>query len=598
MLMCALFAHAVPARNVTFTHTQKDGTVITLRLVGDEHMHYYQNVATGQAMRKAADGDYVVIAAEELAAQQEEAASSRAEANKQRIVRLPRMKQPANAGPRKIGKIDSDLKGDKSVLVLLVAFSDLAFSGTQADFNNQFNQHNYSANGHIGSARDYFSDQSYGALNLNFDVYGPITLSNTMAYYGANNNNERGKDIRPQQMVRDALDGINKTTDIDYTKYDWDNDGTVDQVVVIYAGYAEAQGADPNTIWPHQWSIGRSESYRFDGKYVNGYACLSELIGKTGSTRDGIGTFCHEFSHCLGLPDFYDTNYEEDGTANDMSYFDVMASGSYSGENNAVPCGYSAYERWQFGWVTPTELSEPATIEGMKPLNDEGADTYVIYNKKNPNEYFMLENRQSNRWFQYIRQYPLAGHGLLITHCNYDATYWCDNTINAKAGDEHFVFVPANKSYELSVGAMQKAFFPAGATSFEDGSHDAYGGALWTDNADGTKKLGVPITNITESNGLISFDVMGGAPAPEPTPAALYYPHIAKLGQPFAAPAFTTDSNGAQTWTSSNPEVASVDAATGSVTINAVGTTIITVTQAETSSFKQASASYMIKVEE
>ena len=507
LFVCAIIAHAVPASNVIITQTQKDGTVLTLRLVGDEHMHYYQNVATGQAMRQGSDGDFVVISSTELSAQAQQAAARRANANQQRIARLPLMQQRAQKGLHKIGTIDKNLSGNKSVLVLLVAFSDKAFTGNQSDFDNQFNQQNYSANSHIGSVHDYFYDQSYGALNLSFDVYGPVTLRNPMAYYGANDAN--GDDVRPQQMVKDALTKVNQTTDIDYTKYDWDNDGEVDQVVVIYAGYAEAQGASDDTIWPHQWAIGKSSSYRFDGKYVNNYACLSELLGKSGSTRDGIGTFCHEFSHCLGLPDFYDTDYSDNGTANDMSYFDLMASGSYNGSNNAVPCGYTAYERMQFGWVTPTELSEAATITGMKPLNDANPDTYIIYNKKNSNEYFLLENRQSNRWFKYSSSYT-AGHGLFITHCNYVSSYWTNNTINATAGDEHFVYVPANRSYSETSANMQKAFFPAGATSFTDDSHASYGGALWTNNSDGTKNLGVPITDIAETNGLISFDVLGG----------------------------------------------------------------------------------------
>lgn len=510
LLVCALCAYAIPAANVTITHTQKDGTVLTLRLVGDEHMHYYQDVATGQAMRKATDGDFVVITGTELSHQTEQAAVKRANINQQRIARLPLMQQRAKDGMRKIGAIDKNLSGNKSVLVLLVAFSDKAFTGTQSDFNNQFNQQNYSANSHIGSVHDYFYDQSYGALNLSFDVYGPVTLNNTMEYYGAND--ASGNDVRPRQMVKEAVQKANTSYDIDFTKYDWDNDGTVDQVVVIYAGYAESQGAPANTIWPHQWvlsGIGTLSGATYDGKTIDSYACLSELKGKTGSTRDGIGTFCHEFSHCLGLPDFYDTNYSTDGTANDMSYFDVMASGSYNGSNNAVPCGYTAYERWQFGWVTPTELSEAATITGMKPLNNANPDTYIIYNKRNSNEYFLLENRQSNRWFKYSSSYT-AGHGLFITHCNYVSSYWTNNTINATAGDEHFVYVPANRTYSETSTNMQKAFFPAGATSFTDDSHTSYGGALWTNNTDGTKKLGVPITDITESNGLISFDVLGG----------------------------------------------------------------------------------------
>lgn len=629
MLVCALCAYAVPARNVTFTHTQKDGTVLTLRLVGDEHMHYYQNVATGQAMRKAADGDYVVIAAEELAAQQELAAARRAEVNKQRIARLPRMRQMQNdaGGPAyAVGNFNA-MTGTKKGIVILVNFADVElrvgavagtdgntdFTGTQAAFYNQFNQSGYSQNNHIGSVKDYFSAQSYGQFTVDFDVVGPVTVSQNMAYYGAPK--EKDHDSYPASMVIEACK-LADAAGVDFSKYDWNGDGLVDQVFVIYAGYNEAQGGHENTIWPHEWTLVSAQYYnqdgegyiRLDGKIINTYACTSELSGNSGVVMDGIGTACHEFSHCLGYPDTYDTS-NSGGVA--MDSYDVMCSGSYNGpgQRGEVPSGYTAYERWMAGWLTPKELTSPATITDMMDLGSEG-EAYIIYNSSNKNEYFLLENRQSKEWFSYFDN-NTAGHGLFITHVDFDQELWRLNKVNTDVTHQRMSWVPADKDYGTyysqykrwrSSSVQQKGdYFPgtSNVTSFKPSATAwATTGGNWFTQENGSYYTNHELSEITENttDGTISFLFDGGAP--EPTPAALYYPHIAKLGQPFTAPAFTTDSDGAQTWTSSNPEVASVDAATGSVTIKTVGTTIITVTQSETSSFKQASASYMIKVVE
>lgn len=223
LILCSLavLAFAVPAARVTLSHTQSDGTVLSLMLVGDEHLHYYLNTATGEAMRQGADGDYYVIAEDELQTQTANAATRRTQINQQRVARLPRMEADAAGSPARIGTMGT-MTGTKKGLVILVNFADKAMTtGTQAKFNNMFNQQGYNQDGHIGSVADYFKAQSYGQFELSFDVVGPVTLSNNMAYYGGNNSN--GSDSRPGLMARQACvlaDGLG----VDFSKYDWDSD--------------------------------------------------------------------------------------------------------------------------------------------------------------------------------------------------------------------------------------------------------------------------------------------------------------------------------------------------------------------------------------
>ena len=211
---------------------------------------------------------------------------------------------------------------------------------------------------------------------------------------------------------------------VNFADYDWDGDGYVDQVYVVYAGKGEADGGASTTIWPHEWSLSSASYYgdgsgtlTLDGVKIDTYACGGELNGSTG-TIAGIGTMCHEFSHCLGYPDFYDTDYSG---GQGMGEWDLMDSGSYNGKWNGghsdwpemnagyEPAGYTAFERWCAGWIEPIVLSDPQKITNMKPMGgtQEGGivdhgDAYVIYmpgsKKTIEGEYYMLENRQQAGW--------------------------------------------------------------------------------------------------------------------------------------------------------------------------------------------------------
>ena len=517
LVMAALLASAawaVPARSTLFRHTQKDGTVLALRLVGDEFLHYYVNSADGGKMYRAADGDFHPLSEGTAALQARKAANRRSMVNARRSLR---MKSPA----RRAGQSGS-ITGQKKGLVIVVNFNDkaLASSHTQADFDNMFNQTGYNRNGHIGSVSEYFKEQSYGQFSLAFDVVGPVELSKSYAYYGRND--DEGNDLHPGEMVAEACRLADPL--VDFSDYDWDGDGEVDQVFVIYAGYGENyDGVTENAIWPHEWELSSCKVYgdgpgafRLDGVSVDTYACSSELSGNSGTTLCGIGTACHEFSHCLGYPDMYDTDYSG---ALGMDNYDVMCGGSYNGPygNGEVPCGFTAYERWMAGWLQPVELDDPATVTGMPSLTTSPT-AYLVRNGGQSNEYFLLENRQAERWFGYFGS-NRAGHGLFITHVDYSRTAWDDNSVNDNPDHQRMTWVPADKAYrgsradEVSASQMQGDFFPGtgGVTAFIPASWSSAGGKWFSRDSNGTYFSDHDLSSISESDGTVSFLFDGGA---------------------------------------------------------------------------------------
>lgn len=523
---------AVPARRKPFTVRQADGSALTLRLEGDECFHYY-TTADGLPVRRGADGGYYyatigadgrLCASQQLAHEagartagetafvQARALSRQAMGEAARKARAPRnAARKARAAVRQKGAAQRGVTGQRKGLVILANFADRKFAAgsTKQEFNNMLNQEGYSKNGNSGSVRDYFKAQSYGRFTLDFDVVGPITLSHDMAYYGGND--AYGNDLRPGEMAAEACKAADAL--VDFSDYDWDGDGIVEQVYVIYAGYGEASGADEETIWPHEWQLSSSDYGRtltLDGVRIDTYACGSELYGTEGTDIDGIGTMCHEFSHCLGLPDLYDT---AGGGNFGMDSWSLMDYGCYNGDGYA-PCGYTSYERWQSGWLEPVELSAGCKIEGMKALTD-APEAYVIYNDANRNEYYLLENRQ-------LRGSDAEGygHGLLVLHVDYDAEAWAVNEVNVNASHQRLTIVPADNqfmsgSYEGSKYATAADLagdpFPgtSGNKALTDTSRPA--ARLFNKAADGRQLLGKPIEDIRETaDGLIAFTFMGG----------------------------------------------------------------------------------------
>ena len=456
-LFFAAIASAVPARRGTFKYTQPDGTVLTLQLHGDEFYHWTTNEA-GETVEIGEDGYYRPVSETTLSTRRNAAQSRRARISRSRA---------------KTGHV---AVGQKHFLVVLVQFKDTKFqsSNNKAAFQNMLNQQGYSVNGATGSARDFYYDNSKGYFEPIFDVYGPVTLSNNMSYYGGNDSS--GNDKAPEQAVKEACQSLN--SQIDFTQYDNDGDGTVDLVFMYYAGYGEADSGKADTIWPHQWELSEADiSLTLDGKTIDKYACSNELVGY-GSDQgklEGIGTVCHEFGHAMGLPDFYDTDYSNyNGEAGGMYDYSTMCGGPYN-NNGKTPPYFTTEERVMLGWIDPEDAYKTFDKSGTYTLTSvqNGNQAYMLPTDQD-GEYFTFECRTLEGWDQYIPQ-----PGLVVCHVDksdrmvkiYGGSVtarelwenWQEtNSINENGKHPCYYVVPAysQKNYNVSTSYYTRLPFP------------------------------------------------------------------------------------------------------------------------------------------
>lgn len=522
-LVCGVLSsaclYAIPAKKVVKTVTQPDGSVLEVRLSGDEFLRYYET-SDGMPLKEY-NGVYyyAALSADSLAAsdcmahevylrgeQEQRVADSLKNDFLQRFqpvraerrVRSGIQQAPTRAVTRSFGGqiLPEPMEGKKKGLVILVNFKDVAMQtkNPHETFYRYMNEEGYNENGQSGSVRDYFLSQSYGKFDFSFDVVGPVTLPNDMSYYGAN---VQDFDVRPGEMALDACKLVKDS--VNFADYDWDGNGEAEQIFIVYAGYAESNGAPANTIWPHQSYVQErnGSSLVLNGTKIGKYACSSELTGVSGTKLSGIGTMCHEFSHCFGIPDFYDVYGNNFG----MSVWSLMDYGCYNNNGN-TPIGYTAYERMMCGWLEPIILTDTVSVEKMPPLSDEPV-AYAIMNEANADEYYLLENRQKKGWDTYM-----YGHGLMVVHVDYDSGVWAFNTVNTKSSRQRMTIIPADNQLQAVMSSFSGDLFPgtSGTTELTDtGTPRAL---LHTPNVSGLGLMSKPVYNITESDGYISFDFL------------------------------------------------------------------------------------------
>ena len=492
LMMLTLTGMAIPAKRGQWTKlTLANGNTVSAQLMGDEHLHFWQDSDGRQYVMDDATQRFVRADMPRLRAQ---AATRRAKAAARRNRRMAQ---------RKIGNY-GNYTGQKKGLIILVEYDDVKFEETHnLDLYKQIaNTENFSNNmGFVGSVHDYFTAQSRGLFDLTFDVYGPVPLANNQRYYGQNNS--QGDDMHPEEMVIEACKYLQD--DVDFSQYDWDGDGEVDQVFILYAGKGEANGGGRYTVWPHEWTLDEAgKELIINGMRINTYGCSCEL--QPGGI-DGIGTICHEFSHCLGYPDMYDIDY---GGHYGMDTWDLMDHGSYNG-SGFIPAGYTSYERMAAGWLMPTELKGTMEVSGMKALS-EGGESYIVYNKGCEDEYFLLENRQKTHWDS-----RLDGEGLLILRVDYDEELWSHNIVNSVGtfGEDFGFDTPLTNNHErctpihannASTYSASPAFdtYPRGALdSLTNNSLPST--RVYNKNSDGSYYMNVKITDIKSDNALVSF---------------------------------------------------------------------------------------------
>ena len=518
---------AVPANKMIISYKQSDGTELYIQLNGDEAFKYYSTI-DGVPIVKGECGDYYYavlsedgnLVASNILAHNSGARSfeeqSLIDANdfsgmRSQMQELSKSRAAVYASSRAASIAP---KGDVYVPVLLVEYSDVKFKFTKEVISDFLNKENYEGYNNpiaksIGSAKDYFIAQSGGAFKPHFVVTDIVTLPKTMAYYGANNSS--GDDSRPGNMIADGLSAAD--ANFDFSKFDNNGDGEVEFVYCIYAGYGEnVTGNSTNTIWPHQWTLSATVGKKtHDGVKFDTYACSNELAISEDFNQSygayylsGIGTMLHEFSHCLGLPDFYDTKGSGKST---FGYWDIMDSGSYTAEGY-VPVGYSAYERDFMGWKSMEVLSKKGRYS-MASIDSNDGKGYKIVNDANSNEYYILENRQQNGWDAF-----LFNTGMLITHVDYNKSAWDNNTVNTSKSHLRYALVHADNefiAFNGSNGTQAAVSYKGdvwpgttGKTEFTDTSNPA--ATVYTGGY-----LGKPITRIKHENGVVSFSFMMSA---------------------------------------------------------------------------------------
>ena len=479
-LLLAWSAWGVPAKPGAFNYKQPDGSIVRLERHGDEFFSWTTLAGTNQVVKLDAKGFWRNSTIDPAA--REAADQFRRQVNSQRSSLQPRTHDQS--------KIMTH--GARHIPVFLVNFQDVSFSisNPAEQFNALLNENGYSANGATGSAQDYFMDNSHGEFQPIFDVYGPVTLPHEMKYYGEPVKNDSGEitknDIRPEIAVFDAAKLLDSS--VDFSQYDVDNDGYVDMVMLYFAGYNQAEGADENTLWPHQWNVQSSSSSTarnttFDGIKLRSYFMTSELKDTEGVNMCGIGTTCHEFGHSLGLPDFYDTDYEKNGKDHGLNYFSIMSSGNYLNEGRTPPY-YNAEERICLGWMTESDLQElqagPISFGSVKD------DIAFISRTDTDGEYFLYECRDGSGWDSYVSR------GLLIYHVDKSTvrtvggitpleqweqwrTY---NSINAYGDHPCFILIPSSAQTNLNYSStdLRTWVFPGSSkiTSFIPKDWDGY----------------------------------------------------------------------------------------------------------------------------
>ena len=517
LLATALVVSAMPAKRGVFTVQQPDGTSLEVSLRGDEHAHIYTTPAGLPMVEKngyynaavfdqAGDLKDTGVRADSPAAKQAWSSMDQSALSSliskhltKKSLTSPISKSVSKAnGPRRV--IDKDCrglfpgtrypsKGTQKGLVILIEFADLSFKldDPYDYFNSMLNEDNFSQQGGTGSAAQYFRENSQGLFTPQFDVFGPVKLSKKSAYYA-----DRSGVEKVYEAVIEACQTLDQETDIDFSQYDRDGDGEIDNVYLFYAGKGQNAGGGSWSIWPHSWYVtdATDTKYYFDSVLLNTYACSNELIDST--YPDGVGTFVHEFSHVLGLPDLYNTGYGSSFTPDEFSVLDY---GPYNNDCRTPPC-YSTFERFALDWIEPVELDSPASLT-MNPINSENPQTFIVTTETD-NEFFLFENRQQTGWDTY-----LPGHGMLVWHVAYDAKVWSDNEVNNDGNKQLVDLVEADNM--RSDGSRAGDPFPGttNKTSFTDSTTPNM--KSWAKQAQNR-----PITDIKEEDGIISFDVMGG----------------------------------------------------------------------------------------
>ena len=526
VLLTSTSINARPARPGRITITQPDGSTFTTTIKGDEWFRVH-TTSDGKAVIKDNDGWWSYAIYDEDGGKRSTGyhvgkTTPQAVLNQSMIIntgamRLNAMKKreemQRNMQKKPELRSVAGNSGTKTKrgLVILAAFADVPFTYSSEDFFNSMNLKE-------GSAKEYFNDQFCGMYDFEFDVSPIVTLTGNRKWYGENDRS--GQDKRPAEMVEEAC-RLAREVGIDFSLYDMDSDGEVDNVHVFFAGGDESEGEGDDCIWAHQWNISTGAGLpklELDGKIIDRYSCSSELSrpGYSSSRYEmaGIGAFCHEYSHTLGLPDFYDTDYEENGwSAGLWSFTSVMDGGCYNNNSNTPPY-YNVIEREILGLVEPVIITEGMSCS-MGPIHESGKCYRMETDRQD--EYYLFECRSAEGWDKYI-----GGAGMLVYHIDKTNSHiWnIRNTINSnlqhqcadliEADGRKDDYYAASNDMIINIGGI---FYPYGKnTTLSAGSTP--GLKYWSG-----AKCPITIKNIARNGKAISFTAVGKSTVTPPKPA-------------------------------------------------------------------------------
>ena len=554
ILITAFFSktYAVPAYPFPIKYKQPDGSEITIKLKGDERVHWAETTDGYTLLGNGKNGwEYAVkdnsgdLKVSGVLARE----ASKRTANELKLLRgvsknirfspkqvnLLKSVWEAKHGSEKLVGTSGFLKpntvnsrtndgkqkvfspkGHKRLLMILIEFKDVKFKHSKAEFYALMNTQHLDANGFVSngtSVRDYFLEQSYNQFDVETDVVGIYTAKNNMDYYGSDASAD-DKDTHSDELMLEAVqdasdDAVERTAGFSFVNYDNDGDGSVDGVYIVYAGYGQATSGIANTIWPHAGGIAGKT---FDGKTVSKYSCSNELTYNSNlSIKDitTIGVICHEFGHVCGAPDYYDTDYGvSGGTFPGTGYWDVMCYGVYNGSPiGSQPAHMNPYEKVRNGWVTPTLLTSATSLT----IPDITTNPVIYkYNTSTPNEYFLMENRQQTGF-----NTACPGHGLLIYHADgtYISNHEGSNDINV---GPHQGFYPVCANSEKNISSTTTLVSDYGSVSSQgcpfpgSGSNTSFTDATTPNSLSWAgATTGMPITNISEASNAISFYFKG-----------------------------------------------------------------------------------------
>lgn len=587
-LLLALLLHtaatlAVPAKPGNCKVVYPDGNTVTIRLHGDEYLHF-NTTDDGYTVVKDERGYYVYATVSDgklvptsLVAHDSEERSTAEKAYLQSVAKYvaPGMSKRMEAEQQAEAERQAQARSRQKApnydftkmrgLIILVEYNDEHFSRDDYKelMEEMVNTEDYTgyvgADGNkvecTGSVHDYYRDNSNGLFQPKFDIVGPVNVDRSKYYPGK-------ESVNAQQLMKDVVDAADG--DVDFSLYDGDNDGVVDMVYFIFAGVgSNITGNDERLLWPHAGYLYTYNQFwqltyiRKDGVRLGRYACSTELDGpQTSPYMDGIGTICHEFTHVLGLPDFYDTNYEEDGQSDDPGEFDVMAAGCYLNYGR-TPCGYTLFERYAMGFATPQVIDDEGSYS-LESLETSNAGYRI--NTPSTKEFFLLENRQRTKWDRYVPAVGMAVYRVDSTN----TAVWNNNKVNANPNHMYFQLLRAG-------GTVGSTTFPGMMRKTELSRVTSPANLKTWSGAE--TRLG--LNHIAETQGVITFDVFDTYVLKE-----LSLPQTFNVGEGLqrvitetATPSYSYYK---LTWRTDNPAVATVDQ-TGRISGIGIGTATLMV---------------------